>query len=269
VQWRKLLSNPESKTAVIKFFAARKPGEASRKAAFCNMWRGYCPKNKDVKVVVELKCSYGEADTRMLLHATHASQNGYKTTVIVSEDTDVMVLCLGNCKKINCTMYLKCGSQNRTRYINISTIAELHGDDLCDALVGLHAFTGCDSVSASAGRGKLCAFKLVKGNRTYQEGFKSLETSWDISEHLHRAMESFLCQMYAPSSDICDVNDLRYLTKRGEMESSLLLPCRDRLQLHTQRANYQAAVWRQCLEGQPGIPDPKGYRWKTDDKGML
>ena len=53
---------------------------------------------------MELKCSHEEADTRMLLHATHASQNGYKTTVIVSEDTDVMVLCLGNCKKINCTM---------------------------------------------------------------------------------------------------------------------------------------------------------------------
>ena len=278
VQWRKLLSNPESKTALIKFIVDQwklpeNLVKLQEKQLFVTCGETcYCLKKRDVKVVMELKCSHEEADTRMLLHATHASQNGYKTTVLVSEDTDVMVLCLGNCKKTNCTMYLKCGSQNRTRYINISTLAELHGDDLCDALVGLHAFTGCDSVSAFAGRGKLGAFKLLKGNRTYQEDFKSLGTSWDVSEHLHRAMESFVCQMYAPSSDICDINDLRYLmfcTKRGEMESSLLPPCRDCLQLHTQRANYQAAVWRQCLEGQPGIPDPKGHGWKTDDKGML
>lgn len=47
----------------------------------------------------------------MLLHANHASQNGYQTTVIVSEDTDVMILCLGYCK-INCPLYRKFGTQN-------------------------------------------------------------------------------------------------------------------------------------------------------------
>ncbi|KAJ8338104.1 hypothetical protein SKAU_G00370700 [Synaphobranchus kaupii] len=76
--------------------------------------------------------------------------------------------------------------------------------------------------------------------------------------------------MYAPSSSVCDVNDLRYLlfcTKRGEVESSLLPPCRDCLQLHIQRANYQAAVWTHCLEGQPDIPEPNRHGWKTDDKG--
>ncbi|KAJ8334734.1 hypothetical protein SKAU_G00403730 [Synaphobranchus kaupii] len=86
----------------------------------------YRLKKKDWKVVEELKSSHEEADTRMLLHANHASQNGYKTTVIVSEDTDVMILCLGHCKEINCAMYLKCGTHNRTRYINMSSLAELH-----------------------------------------------------------------------------------------------------------------------------------------------
>lgn len=179
-----------------------------------------------------------------------------------------MVLCLGHCKKINSTMYLKCGTLNQTRYINMSNLAELHGD----ALVGVRAFTGCDSVSAFAGRGKLSALKLLKGNSTFQEHFKFLGTSWDISEESFRAMESFVCRMYAPSSNVCDVNDLRYLlfcTKRGEMESSLLPPCRDCLQMHIQRANYQAAVWRHCLEGQPGIPEPSKHRWKTVGKCMV
>lgn len=77
--------------------------------------------------------------------------------VIVSKDTDVMILCLGYCKKINLPLYQKCDTQNRTRYINISNLAQLLGDDLCDALVGVHAFTGCHSISAFAGQGKLSA----------------------------------------------------------------------------------------------------------------
>ncbi len=119
---------------------------------------------------------------------------------------------------------------------NISNLAQLLGDDLCDALIGVHAFTGCDSVSAFAGRGKLTALKLVKGNRAFQESFKSLGTSWDVSDEIYSNMELFVCRMYAPSSSVCDVNDLRYLlfcTKRGEVESSLLPPCRDCLKLHT------------------------------------
>ena len=133
-------------------------------------------------------------------------------------------------------------------------------------LWGVHAFTDCDSVSAFAVRGKLSALRLVKGNKTFQESFKSLGTSSDESEELYRNMESFVCRLYAPSSSVCDINNLRYLlfcTKRGEVESSLLPPCKDCLQLHIQRTNYQAAVWRHCLERQLDIQEPNGHGWKT------
>ncbi|KAG0721774.1 hypothetical protein GWK47_000638 [Chionoecetes opilio] len=48
----------------------------------------------------ELKSSQEEADTRLLLHALHAAESGYKSVIITAEDTDVMVLCLGMCHKI-------------------------------------------------------------------------------------------------------------------------------------------------------------------------
>lgn len=173
----------------------------------------------------------------MLLHANHASQNGYQTLLIISEDTDVMILCLGCCKGINALLYQKTGTQNRTRYINISNLAQCLGDDLSDALIGMHAFTGCDSTSAFAGQGKLRALKLVKESRTFQELFKSFDTSWTVSDEEYSNMESFVCKMYAPSSSICDINDMRYMlfcAKRGEVDSSSLPPCRDCLKLHIQ-----------------------------------
>lgn len=80
----------------------------------------------------------------MLLHANHASQNGFQTTVIVSEDTDVMILCLGYCEKINCPLYLKCGTQNRTRYINISNLAQFQLQGLFTA-----AYTACQLPGSS------------------------------------------------------------------------------------------------------------------------
>lgn len=140
-----------------------------------------------------------EVDNRILLHANHASQNGYKTTVIVSEAKNVMILCLGHCKTINCPLYEKCGTQNRTRYVNICNLAPLLGHDLCDPLVGVHAFSGCDSVNAFAWRGKTRRSQTCNSwNKTFQKSFKSLGTPWDVSGELNSNMESFVCRMYAP-----------------------------------------------------------------------
>ena len=33
---------------------------------------------------------------------------------------------------------------------------------------------------------------------------------------------------------------------------------------HSQRANYQAAIWRRCLEQDPKVPSPVGREWKIE-----
>ena len=38
-------------------------------------------------------------------------------------------------------------------------------EDVCHALVGLHSFIGCNTVSAFAGKGKLAALKIMKADR--------------------------------------------------------------------------------------------------------
>ncbi|KAG0711057.1 hypothetical protein GWK47_021498 [Chionoecetes opilio] len=66
---------------------------------------------------------------------THASfsmhfmqQNfGYKSVIIPAEDTDVMVLCLGMCHKIPSHLFQKCGTKNRTRFLDITTLSRTLG----------------------------------------------------------------------------------------------------------------------------------------------
>ena len=54
------------------------------------------------------------------------------------------------------------------------------------------------------------------------------------------------------------------------MESYQLPPSKDCFQKHVQRANYQAALWRRCLEAQPDVPSPVEHGWKLDpEDGLL
>jgi len=48
------------------------------------------------------------------------------------------------------------------------------GKDVCNALPALHSFTGCDSVSAFAGKGKLGCLKIMRKESEYQEMFGQL-----------------------------------------------------------------------------------------------
>ena len=100
-----------------------------------------------------------KSDTPLLLHALYVARTGSKAVIFTSEDTDVMLLCLAFQKDITCPIYHMCGTQSSTRLIEISKLALSLGDSICDSLIWLHAFTGCDTVSVFANRKKLSALK--------------------------------------------------------------------------------------------------------------
>ena len=70
------------------------------------------------------------------------------------------------------------------------------GDGVCSSLIGLHAYSGCDTVSAFADKGKLCAVKLIKKEPEYQMCFSELVESWNISAQLAAKVEKFTCELY-------------------------------------------------------------------------
>jgi len=202
----------------------------------------------------QLNSSHEEADTRLLLHALQAAESGSRAVVINAEDTDVLILCLGLSSNISCSLYQKCGTKSRTRYIDISKLSQALGSGISNALIGMHAFTGCDTVSAFAGRGKISMFKQMKSNEAFQEAFNDLGQFWELSEELFLRLQMRTCKIYMPSATTTEVNKLRYqifCAKRGEVESSQLPPCKDCLYMQALRANYQAAVWRRSLQAQP------------------
>ena len=76
------------------------------------------------------------------------------------------------------------------------------GADKCKALPGLHAFTGCDTVSASVGKGKLKGLGLISKSAQHREALTLLGSHWNITYNLHKKLESFTCLLY--TSDAAD-----------------------------------------------------------------
>ena len=103
----------------------------------------------------ELRSEQEEADTRLLLHAKHASKPPVKA-------------CVAFTNSITVPLYQQCVSQHHARYVDIGKIANAIGEDVCKALPGLHAFTGCDSVSAFASIGKVKPLKLLRNKEEFQ-----------------------------------------------------------------------------------------------------
>ena len=134
---------------------------------------------------------------------------------------------------------------------------------ICKRLPGVHAFPGCDSVSACSGKGKLMALKLGKRRPAYQDLFQHLGVEWKLSDELFVRLQEFTCLMYSSNPGTRDVHLLRYrlfCARKGELESHQLPPCQDTLRKHFERANYRSAIWRSTLQSSPQIPLPIGSR---------
>lgn len=72
--------------------------------------------------------------------------------------------------------FSKCGLTTRAKFEDISGISE----DVCRVLPGLHAFTGCDAVSALAKRGKMGPLKMVMQSKESCATFQEPGEEWQV-----------------------------------------------------------------------------------------
>ena len=118
---------------------------------------GECTKhfveNGDVHVesIPTLECNHAEADTRVVLHMIQSDKEATGDIVVRASDTDIglLVLLVHHVHRVSSMVWMEIGSKGmrNLRYLNARKIAERLGPDICAALPGLHAFTGCDYTS--------------------------------------------------------------------------------------------------------------------------
>ena len=214
-----------------------------------------------------LSCNHEEADTRLIFHAHKASlASQIKQIVVWSPDTDVFILCIYHKERIySPELWFRTGVKDKSRFIPVHTICTNFGSDLCKALLGFHALTGCDSTSGFASVGKVKFFEALKKHPTKYSSVSKLGNDLDVSE-LMPGIEQFICHTYDNKATVKEVNECRYRTfcqKRAANEA--LPPTLDSLLYHTKRCNFQALVWKSALVAQPEIPSPIGNGWEYEE----
>jgi hypothetical protein len=199
----------------------------------------------------------------MYLHAAYAAKTS-SCVVVKTPDTDVFIIGVSLAKKLPCRVLLHTGKGANLRTLDLDTIHEVLGSELSTALIGLHCFTGCDSVSALYGKGKKKALKLLVKNRSFCEVFQRLGGSYEVTEDMMTVLEKFVCKLYG-LHDCSEVNQARHRMFCLGKSELMMPPNKDSLLCHVQRANYQASIYKQSLVQMPSHPPPVGHGWQMEN----
>ncbi len=166
------------------------------------------------------------------------SRRGHALIYVRSIDTDVQVLALFHQQSIQARILLVTGTRKRQHIVDIQSLAARLGTEVCNAIKGMHAFTGCD-------------YQCIDGN-------------FNVTADLHELCEKFAMRLY--SADAPTINEQRYiLFCTRSLPLQQLAPTRDAPRKHVARANYQTAIWKLALEAQPHIPSHDGHGWSVVD----
>ena len=129
----------------------------------------------------------GDADVDIVKATVDCSQ--VCSTTLVGEDTYLLILLLYYAGTENKVIYFRSDTKQskENKVYNINLLKQVLGDDLCNELLFIHAYTGCDSTSRIFGIGKKSAFhKLVRGDPIIKSCASAFicpnKTNDDISE---------------------------------------------------------------------------------------
>lgn len=184
---------------------------------------------------------------------------------------------LGNLHKITAKIYIECGVSRSRHIIDVNALHEHLGLDLCKALPGFHAFTGCDYNPAFFRKGKQRPFQILAKNKEFQQAFASLgDTGIDI-DNTFAKIQAFVCSMYGYETQK-KINNVRYRmflrnykvkntdeaflkANLKNFDASCLPPCYTELLQQMRRAHYIAHLWNKATLRDPIEFEPETSGW--------
>ncbi|KAG1651194.1 hypothetical protein GQR58_027383 [Nymphon striatum] len=148
-----------------------------------------------------------EADLHIPMHVLDCCRAGYKTCVVISNDTDVIVALLFYVpvflQEGLMELWIRAGRGNTSRFLPLHTLYASLGRDLCTVLPAIHNLTGCD-ITSTIGTKKAA---LKANPETHLQGFSTsppsstshqnlLPTSQGLKPHIYRAFYNAYITMH-------------------------------------------------------------------------
>lgn len=216
----------------------------------------------------ELFSNHDEADTRMILHATHSSS--FPRTIVRCDDTDVLVLLVyyQSRGELSNEVYMHAGHTGkfvtRERFIPVTQIVKAIGMEQCSMLPAVHALTGCDSTSGFFKLGKKTAYTTFQKHQDAVKGLAEFHSP-EHDDGLDAARELLLL-MYGKGrkgrSSWDTFDEMRFqLSATTDKPVSSLPPTDDAFRQHALRAKFQTMIWCRSHIAKPRARDPTEYGW--------
>ena len=116
--------------------------------------------------IPKLESDQEEIDTRAVLYCSNAVDEEYNYAQVTSEDSDIFFILFYYASKINITLLFDTGSRRKRKLLNIFQLTHDFTPLYCNALLGLHAFSRCDTANAFKGIWKSEADKILSKETT-------------------------------------------------------------------------------------------------------
>ena len=210
--------------------------------------------------VSSLDLDIEEADVRIIPHALDAVTLGSTRVVLMSNDTDVLVisLCYWDLFKAHGLkeLWMRGGVADTTRYIPLHTLAMKIGQSVCKLLPALHHLTGSDSTSKFGT--KLGALTAKPDMHLSEFGRHPVNLCLDNAEE-------YLVKIIKPGAKFKTMDELRYYMYHQTKKSIADLPPTSRAtRAHILRAFHGTYIQLHCLTGAKVNPIDFGFYAEDD-----
>ena len=185
------MKNGENKTRLIELIC-QVIKENNKKALNLLQWKeNYCLliNENGSQGVEHLKSNQEEADTKVVLHCLDTLKTPEATVVLRSHsgNTDIMVLVVTLMRDHCECLFIDYGSGKHRKAICFNEITMSEKE--IDALLGFHAFTGNDYVSAFFMKGKAVCWKTMLENESFVQLFANFGSTFELEQQTIRLLE--------------------------------------------------------------------------------
>lgn len=210
----------------------------------------------------------GDADFLIVQKALESAETNH--TVVVGDDTDLLVLLIYHTKVESKDLYLMPEPKKNAKQSKIWDIKDLKVQlhpAVCQHILFIHCFLGCDTTSRLHGIGKGAALKKIQTNAKFKAAAEKFDENDASSAEIATAGEqAFLIIYNAKASDT--LNSLRYkkFVEKVSCSSShvapqQLPPTSAAAKFHSFRVYLQICSWKNQINSLT----PENWGWKKED----
>ena len=226
---------------------------SKNKNLLINILCGYkLPHN--IQLVGQQDCvvTHAEADITLCSYMLKAVEDGAETIRILSDDTDVFVLLVYWTSRMQVSAKIEM-EKWKGNILDINETVRRLGPRKCSQLLGVHALSGCDTVSYPFGKGKLSALKVLETDMPALDQVLGQPSIARVQ--LQKTACCFFLSLYCQKS-CTTMNDARvhfYRSRKKPPKLNKLPPTDANLELHVLRAHLQMLRWKAADQRDPPL----------------